>query len=53
MNKSDINTISRFVGVVQGIAGLLPKSAQSMLYSYIEVIDEILAREQAKEEEEK
>ena len=52
MINNDISTIGRFMGVVQGIAGLLKESARSMLYNYIAVIDEILDREQTKEDKE-
>ena len=45
MTTSDISTIQRFIGIVEGIATTLPKESQSLVYDYVEVIDLILDRE--------
>ena len=46
MTPKDISTISRFLGVIEGIVVSLPDDVQSMIYDYLEVIDGILDKEE-------
>jgi hypothetical protein len=46
MTAQAISTIRRFIGVVEGVAISLPDQAQSLVYDYIKVVDEILNREE-------
>lgn len=47
MKVSEISAIRRFIGVIEGIAASLPDRTQSLIYDYIEVVDDILDREEA------
>lgn len=46
MNLKDISTIRRFLGFIEGAAVSLPEDAQTLAYNYIEVVDEILDKEE-------
>lgn len=46
MTLQNISTIRRFLGVVEGVAISLPEEAQQLLFDYIEVVDNILDREE-------
>lgn len=46
MNAKDISTIHRFLGVLEGVALALPENAQSLVLYYIEVVDNILDKEE-------
>ena len=46
MTMKDISNIRRFLGVIEGITATLPDNAQSLIYDYLEIVDEILDREE-------
>ena len=46
MDIKDINLLHRFVGAVEGVALVLPESAQSLIYDYLEVVNGILDKEE-------
>ena len=46
MTMKDISTIRRFLGVIEGVVLSLPDQAQSLIYDYLEVVDDILDREE-------
>ena len=50
MESKDISTIRRFMGVVEGVAASLPDDVQTLIYGYIEVVDEILDAEEKERE---
>ena len=45
MDIKDISTIRRFLGFIEGVAVSLPQDTQTMIYNYLEVVDEILGAE--------
>lgn len=50
MTVKEISNIRRFLGVVEGVAESLPGGTHGLLYDYIAVVDEILDREEGKDE---
>lgn len=46
MDMKDINLLHRFVGVVEAVVLGLSDDEQSLLYGYIEAVDEILDKEE-------
>lgn len=46
MTTKDIAIISRFLGVIEGVAVSLPDDVQSMIYDYLELINGILDKEE-------
>ena len=50
MGIKDISTIRRFLGFVEGIAVSMPGDTQTILYDYIEMVDEILNQEEKEHE---
>ena len=51
MNLTDISTMRRFIGMIEGVAVGLPDSTQILIFDYIEVVDKILDREEKEGEE--
>ena len=50
MDIKDISTIRRFLGVVEGVAVSLPSDTQTILFDYVEMVDEILDAEEKEHE---
>lgn len=50
MDIKDISTIRRFLGVVEGVAVSMPGDTQTILYDYVEMVDEILNQEEKERE---